>query len=273
MENSYMVARPYTSITIRRTDVAKVHDYARANCDLRDYLMIRIPLKIGIRTGELCTLRLEEIDYETRTFQCHDSKGHGTFPLPLDFLSLQLIQDLAASRKEGYVFRQKHSYAKQKAGIPILPQTIDHLYHTIGKTVGIEKFSPRTSRHYFAADWHYIQHKSIELLRRILRHRSLAYTQLYLSRLVFWEDLQREYDSIRAAPFIDEDFAGLHKYDVEAHTSPMLSDFYKRVCQNCESEQVCKFIDQMPPFSTGCAYFKPKIQVPQERSRDTRSNL
>ena len=35
---------------IRRTDIEHVHDYAREHCSGRDYLLVRLPMKVGLRT-------------------------------------------------------------------------------------------------------------------------------------------------------------------------------------------------------------------------------
>lgn len=238
MANTYFPAST-DAIIIRRVDVQRVHDYAREHCDLRDYLIIRLPMKIGLRTGEICTFRIEKIDFTNRMFLVLDSKKYKEYPLPLDMVTLQFIKDLVGKRTDGYVFTHK-SWGRKRAGKRLLDQTIEAVVENIAEATGVKNFSPRILRHFFAAEWHYIQHKSIELLRRILRHKNLAYTQFYLSRLIFWEDLQREFNGVRNAPFGE----------------PMLNRFYQEHCTRCASQPVCRFIDQMPEWATGCHHFK-----------------
>jgi len=80
---------------------------------------------------------------------------------------------------------------------------------------------------------------------------------------------KKEYDSVRNASFIDSEFEGIQKYLLQAaKTSPLLSDFYQKGCTNCESKQVCKYVDTMPPHATGYAYFKAKGLVSQKQPFD-----
>jgi len=62
------------AIVIRRSDIEHVHDFARVHCKLRDFLLIRVPMKIGLRTTEITTLNIEDIDFNTRSFRVLDSK-------------------------------------------------------------------------------------------------------------------------------------------------------------------------------------------------------
>jgi hypothetical protein len=220
------------AIVIRRVDVLKVHDYARTSCDLRDYLLVRLPLKIGLRTGELCTLRIEDVNFGDRSFSVVDSKRKRAYPLPLDPVSLDLLKDLAGTRLEGYVFQQKCSWMHAKHGKPLTVSTVWIRVRNLARQAGVEGFNPRRLRQFF---------------RRILRHKSLAYTQLYLSRLIFWEDLQAEYERFQDGPFL----GGVKPSPVQAGvTEPLLNS----VCTHCEKLSVCKFADQMPSWATGCRF-------------------
>lgn len=82
------------TIVIRRVDVEHVEAYARGHRDLRDYLMLRLPKKIGLRTHEIATLKIENIDFQSRSFRVLDSKKKRLYPLLLDILTLELIQEL-----------------------------------------------------------------------------------------------------------------------------------------------------------------------------------
>lgn len=237
------------TIVIRRVDILKAHDYAWKNCCLRDYLLFRLPMKIGLRTSELCTLRIEWIDFKNRGFQVLDSKKKRLYPLPLDAVSLELIRELIGERREGYVFTRRGKGKYLYAGKPLSRIDVYHIIRRIGLDAGVQGLSPRLLRHYFAAEWAYIKHGNLEILRRILRHKSLATTQYYLSRLVFWEDLQAEYERLQGLPF---------RF---SQARPELGDFYRRWCSRCELEPICKLCDKMPDYATGCRYFKPKREV------------
>jgi hypothetical protein len=242
------------AIIVRRVDILRVHDYARQHCDLRDYMLIRLPLKVGLRTGEICSLRIEDIDFCNHAFSVTDSKRKRAYPLPLDPISLQLIQDLVGQRLTGYVFTQKASWKNARAGKRLTDSTVWIRVKRIAEAAGVNRFNPRLLRHFFAADWN-LQKKNIEVLRRILRHKSLAYTQFYLARLMFWEDVQREYESVQDGPFVgDVKSQSLQMQSAE----PMLSSFYQEWCVNCASMHVCKLIDQTPAWATGCHFYVVK---------------
>jgi len=240
------------TIVIRRGDVERVESYARDNRDLRDYLFIRLPKKIGLRTHEIATLSIEDINFEDRSFQVLDSKKHRFYPLPLDPVTLQLIQDLVGDRTEGLVFRHK-TYKRKNQDKPLTNVTIWKLIKTIGEEAGVKGFHPRLLRHYFAAEWVYIQKKSMESLRRILRHKNLQVTHSYLSCLVFFEDVKAEYEEIRAGPFIEQ----------PSISDNSLNPNYQKWCSRCDHEPICKFLPEFcnSKYAATCKYFMVKEQV------------
>jgi len=232
-------------VSIRRVDIERIHDYARENCSERDFLLVRLPMQIGLRTGEIATLCIENIDFETRTFQVLDSKKKVLYPLPLDVLTLQLIKDLCAFRTHGYVFRQSRSWKYTHGDKPLTDATIWTVIHNIAKAVGIQGFNPRMLRHYFAAHWIYDLHNSVPSLQVILRHESAENTMIYVGRLSFWEDVQREYDGIRNGPIVES--------QVE-ETATVQSRPRAKVCSECGAAQVCKFAATMPTCALACAH-------------------
>jgi len=241
-----------TPIVIRRSDVVKVHDYARTHCKLRDYLLVRLPMKIGLRISEITTLNIEDINFGDRSFQVLDSKKKRFFPLPLDMITLQLIKDLIGEREEGTVFTRQDRWRIAKQHKPLSRVAAWYLFHSIGLAAGVEGFSPRICRHYFAAKWHEDMKKqgskkTLEGLRRILRHTSLTTTTFYLQRLVFFEDIQEQYQEIQE-PYIARQEA---------------SPFYRKWCSKCRIAPVCKMIDQAcaSEWATGCKFFVPKQQI------------
>lgn len=241
----------YTSadaIIIRRVDVHRVHDYAQQHCSLKHYLFIRLPMKIGLRTGEIASLKIENINFQNYSFQVLDSKKKRLYPLPLDAVTLQLIQDLIENRAEGYVFAHTETW-KHLEDKPLSNVYIWQVVKATGEKAGVQNFSPRLVRHFFAATWAIVEKKSIEGLRRILRHKNLSVTHRYLSRLVFFEDIQQEYQQMQQ-PFM-----------ARQSTSP----FYQKYCSNCIHEPTCKLVDQASsnPWATGCRFYKQKKEEMQ----------
>jgi len=240
-------------VSIRRVDIERIHDYARENCSERDFLLVRLPMQIGLRTGEIATLCIENIDFEARTFQVLDSKKKVLYPLPLDVLTLQLIKDLCAFRTHGYVFRQSRSWKYTHGDKPLTDATIWTVIHNIAKAVGIQGFNPRMLRHYFAAHWIYDLHNSVPSLQVILRHESAENTMIYVGRLSFWEDVQREYDGIRNGPIVES--------QVEETNPTRAQGAHAKVCSDCAALQVCKFAAQMPACAMSCCHKAPSHMI------------
>jgi hypothetical protein len=176
----------------------------------------------------------------------------------LDPVTVQLLKDLVGVRLDGYVFTQKRSWTHLKEGEPLTLSTVWVRVRTIAASAGVRGFNPRRFRQYFAAEWS-LQKRSLELLRRILRHKSLAYTQFYLSKLIFWEDLQSEYERFQDGPFVGGVVPEPRQVGV---AEPLLNG----ICSVCGSLSVCKYADRMPSWATGCRFHVPTIGKSEERS-------
>lgn len=250
------------AIVIRRSDVEQVHDYARVNRKLRDFLVIRLPMKIGLRTSEITTLNIEDINFETRSFQVLDSKKKQFYPLPLDVLTLQYIKDLIGDRKEGNVFIREENWKIRLQRKPLSRVAIWYLFRGIGLAAGVKGFNPRIARHYFACKWHEDMKKTdstktIVGLQRILRHTSIATTTFYLARLVFFEDIQQEFNGVKN-PYV----AGVVGFEPTSSAS-LKGSFYEEFCSRCVHEPVCNIKQQMCSLIgvSGCRFYKQKKEM------------
>jgi len=252
------------AIVIRRSDIEHVHDFARVHCKLRDFLLIRVPMKSGIRTTEIRTLNIEDIDFELGEFQVLDSKKKRFYPLPLDVLTLQFIKDLIGDRVEGTVFAREDNPEIARQHKPMSRTAIWYLIHGIGVAAGVKGVSPRLLRHYFVASLMYPkpdeqgnrrEPASIETVRRMLRHKNLATTTFYVARLVFPEDIKRDYDRLQN-PYVRSDCES-NKKQLEP------SSFYEEYCSQCDHEQVCSLKEQMCSLKgvSGCRFYKQKKEM------------
>jgi len=252
------------NIVIRRRDIERVHDWARESCKLRDFLLIRVIMKIGLRNSELRMLRIEDVNFEDRTFQVLDSKKYELFPLPLDVLTLQLIKDLVGDRKEGLVF-QHTTWQYQRCDQPLSKVEIWHVVHDIGEKAGVKGLSPRLLRHYFACHWIYVEKKSLVTLQRLMRHNNIATTFFYTKRLIFFEDMQREYDGVRNGPFIEFEkevnvkvSEGSPQVQIPAEQQPTFS-LEESICKVCSNLHLCKF-QPLPACATHCKFKVVKLE-------------
>jgi len=248
------------AIIIRRSDVEHIHDYAREHASPRDFLIIHIPMKIGLRNSEIRTLRIENIDFENHSFEVLDSKKYELFPLPLDMLSLELIQQLIGERQEGYVFTHQGSWTQVKAEEPLSRVEIWQITHDIAEQAGVAKLNPRILRHYFAAHWIFDLKGNIVVLQRILRHKNLTVTTIYVSKLSFFEDIQKAYEGIQNSPLVPET-AQLNEFS-QFGVSKAGWVAGETICDGCGYVGFCKFAP-LPQCASECR-FKPKQKVKLE---------
>jgi hypothetical protein len=253
------------AIIIRRSDVEHVHDYARQNACPRDFLIIHIPMKIGLRNSEIRTLKIENIDFENRSFEVLDSKKYELFPLPLDMLSLELIQQLIGERQEGYVFTHQGSWTQVKRDEPLSRVEIWQIIHDIALEAGVKGFNPRILRHYFAAHWIFDLKGNIVVLQRILRHKNLTVTTIYVSKLSFFEDIQKAYEGIQNQPLIPETALERTHFasGLPEENSPCRERNFRisevageTICNGCVHVEFCKFAP-LPSCASECR-FKPE---------------
>jgi hypothetical protein len=191
-------------------------------------------------------------------------------------LSLELIQNLIGEREEGYVFTHQGSWTQVKADQPLSRVEIWQIVHDIAEEAGVEGFNPRILRHYFAACWYEEMkrlgsRKTLVGLQRILRHKSLAITQIYLSKLVFFEDIQSEFEGIQNSPLVPETTDG-KKGNISRRGVTSPEDILKvtcaqkvageTICNGCGYVGFCKFAP-LPSCASSCR-FKPKIEVDQK---------
>lgn len=253
------------AIIIRRSDVEHIHAYAREHCSLRDFLIPHIIMEIGLRNSEVRTLRVENISFEDRSFEVLDSKRHELFPLPLDMLSLQLIKDLIGDRAEGYVFTHEGSWTNVKADQPLSRVEIWQIVHDIALEAGVKNCNPRILRHYFAAHWIFDLKGNLVVLQRILRHKNLTVTTIYVSKLSFFEDIQKAYEGIQNSPLVPEtDLRGINVDPMnvsQSHRTPF-KVAGETICSGCFNVEFCKFAP-LPEWRKTCVY-KPEQKVKME---------
>jgi integrase len=233
------------TIIIRLSDVSKVYNHALrkyeqspTKLNLRNFVIIRVARKNGLRNSEIRTLEIERIDFEQRSFQVLDSKKHVFLPLPTDVLTLQFIKDLIDPRVNGYVFIHEGSWTQVKADQPLSRVEIWQIVHDIAEEAGVAKFNPRHFRQALAYEWYKKtknpnSKKTMKDLQQFLRHAHSKTTDIYVDKFYSFPDLQRAFDDDETVPFNEG-----------------------CICNKCSIFETCKFAP-LPSCASECR-FKPE---------------
>ena len=158
---------------LRPGEISRLLGAARS---LKALVLFRVLLATGIRTGEVSTLDVDDVDYERRVLWILDSKKHVRDTVPVDSKTLELIRLFVGRRRSGPLF------TSQLTGERLTPQGVYCLIKKTASRAGIDlgrHVTPRTLRHTFADLWD-DRHGSVRALKRILRHKHLSSTAHYL---------------------------------------------------------------------------------------------
>lgn len=235
-------------IIIRRSDIESLLAFPKSH---RDQLILSLPARMGFRVGEVCMLRKELVDLEGGCIYVVDSKKHKKYPIPMPWDVATLVEKCMVSNRE-FIIRSGPRNKQGNRDGPLNRGYVYYITRRLAVRAGLPNWDQVNStllRHYFAASWIYTHKGSIETLRRIMRHKSLAYTQVYLSRLVFFEDLKSEVDRLRQIPNLEGGKTHNHEFDYQS------SDFFQEYCINCAHVSVCKYCPEAcasSSWSKGC---------------------
>ena len=248
-------------IIIHRADVEHVLAVGRKP---RDQLVLELAALMGLRTGEIVEARIEWFDVEKGTCLVKDSKKDSLEPVPLNYRVARLVLQVAEGREKGLLIRRfaggrsvKKFYNRLEE--PLTGDAVWQITRACARNAGVQNwrdFTPRLLRHYFAACFAKGKNGkpgNIEVLRRILRHDSLLSTQYYLARLIFFEDIQEEYDRIHALP--------IEKREADKPVNSVVA----LQCSECAARLTCKYQKEAihAVWATGCKYsqIEKKITV------------
>ncbi len=257
------------SIVLRRSDFLRLHDYALEHAPLRDFCLVRVPMKSGLRPGEIRHLRWEGVDFDKLTLNTLDSKKHVVCPIPMDALTadyLKRLHDQKTSLFGWVIERDPMGKAWAKRSGPLGYDALDKVIRKWAKAAGVENWKHMCLydlRHYFAASWAYPtdgkRPGNLHALSKIMRHKSMLYTQIYLSRLVFYEDLQAEFSRLQSWPFAAEP-------KPSGECPECGNEFFDKFCRFCGHRNTCRFMDQAMGsiWASGCKHFERENLVKEE---------
>jgi len=108
-------------------------------------------VKLGLRTGELSALQIEDLNFKEGTIRVLDSKKKRKVTLLCDPLTMELLKQLIGDRKHGPVFISHNPACKKPAKLSVI--SIWWIIRRIVRKAGVEDFKPCYFRYYFAAEW------------------------------------------------------------------------------------------------------------------------
>jgi len=141
---------------------------AARSCSERDYLIIRVLWRSGIRINELLTIRPQDIEYHNHVINVVKAKGGKQRRVPLDVVTLAELRE----------YTRTHSIASDASIFSISQQWARELVKRCGALIG-RHVHPHTFRHSFAINA--VRNGfDIRRLQGILGHRNLNTTAQYL---------------------------------------------------------------------------------------------
>jgi site-specific recombinase XerD len=155
--------------------VSELQTILSALDSLRDRVLFTVLYSAGLRLGELCRLRVENIDSARMLLHIPQAKGHKDRFAPLSPVALDLLRQWwRQTHPSGFLF----PCAKDPLH-PIHPSTVQRALKLAVRRAGLTKrVSPRTLRHSFAT--HLMeQGMNIRVIQILLGHSHTRTTEIY----------------------------------------------------------------------------------------------
>lgn len=143
--------------------------------DRRDRMMILLLYGCGLRTGELCRLRLQDVDRQRKEVFIEYAKGDRQrfVPIPQSVLVELLNYLLDRGGKQGPLFRTQ---AKRRA---LRTHDVCEVVRQAAGRVGLDGVTPKVLRHSYAT---HLMDRGVDLgvIASLMGHRSVVETGIYL---------------------------------------------------------------------------------------------
>ncbi len=147
--------------------------------DPRDRLIVRTIYATGVRVSELCSINIENIDFEDHTIKIQ-GKGGKIRTVFIDDESLSEIRRFIDDRTEGPLFPGQQ-------GKHLSARTVQHIFRQYTP----KGITPHKIRHSYASEL-YRRSKNLRVVQENLGHSSIKTTEIYLHTDV--DERKRVYD-------------------------------------------------------------------------------
>lgn len=143
---------------------------------LRDRTILTVLYSAGIRLGEVCRLRVDDIDSSRMLLRIRQGKGRKDRFAPLSPTALELLREWwrASGHPKGLLFPNKNDESR-----PLNPSTVQRAVKVAAREAGLTKrVSPHTLRHSFAT--HLVEQGSaLRAIGVMLGHSHGRTTEIY----------------------------------------------------------------------------------------------
>jgi integrase/recombinase XerD len=152
---------------LEAAQVKTMENNARA-CSMRDFLIIRVMYRTGVRVSELVNIRPQDIERDNQVINIVKAKGDKQRRIYLDTETLYMLANYIHDRKipdDCPVFGLRRVQ-------------IFNIVKKYGRIIGVS-VHPHSLRHSYAINW-VRQNQDIRRLQLVLGHSNLNTTQTYL---------------------------------------------------------------------------------------------
>lgn len=135
--------------------------------DERDHLIVRLIYATGVRVSELCSINIEDIDFEEHTIRVR-GKGDKIRMVFVDDETLEEIERFIGNKIAGPLLPGQQ-------GKHLSPRTVQHIFRQYAPP-GI---TPHKIRHSYASEL-YRRSRNLRVVQENLGHTSIKTTEIYL---------------------------------------------------------------------------------------------
>jgi len=250
-------------VLLRQDDIDRLVEHPKS---LRDQIIIDCSRLQGLRTHEIATERWSNVDLDNGFISVLDSKKRVPVMLPLHWRLAEQLMRLKEEMepiKDDWIIRPSPNVNVKRSawGKPISNDAIHDVVKGYAMESGIfdwRRYNSTLLRAYFAADW-VRQKRNLKMLQFMMRHNSLAMTFRYVGKILFWSELQREFDRVQRNP-------NQKRRMKKLNVSEMLENPIARQCLKCPAVSVCKYADEavQNEYADGCRFFREIVEKAKE---------
>lgn len=156
----------------------EVSDFLNAIDDHKTRAMAILMYSAGLRIGEVCRLKCEDIDRRNMRIHISHGKNRSDRYALLSPLALKVLEDywFKCGKPRNYLFPQRFNYDK-----PNYPQAVERHFREAEAKLGWDhRFTCHSLRHAFATHFYEDTHDLLTL-KHLLGHKSINSTTIYVT--------------------------------------------------------------------------------------------